>query len=492
VSADGKRSLVGASVSLITGRIAVAILSYGATAAIARTLSGDDWGAFTFVFSVTTLLSSIFDLQASRLVLKELLDPNADAGRTVSSYMTLRLALGSVAYAVAMAFVILAGYPSGVVEATAVGGMFLLLSPTWNALFIFFQANHWLRSVAVVNALSRVVLLAVALGLVVTGTGTLVGFVWTFVIAEVFIFCALIGIASRHIRLRPRVEPRKWWLWLQETIPIVLGSAIGTVYFRIDAVMLAQMDDLNAVGLYGIAYKFSDLLGYVPHAVMAAAFTLLVGAWPERPHVFWRNFRGALLLLVLGAVVLTAEFCAFAGPLIETLYGTRYLPAENAARLVVAGQAVRFFTVLCTLTLISVRRNVTYAIASIVGCVINVGLNLVLIPRYSFRGAAFATLATEVIVLSILAFAVGRIPHAERFPWPPVLRMTVAASTIVVLGFTLQAIIPWPIAAAISGLAGVAVLHVLGIDGPGGLRVIPSMLEHVENTEELPAAGVMT
>ena len=486
-----ERSLVGGSASLVGGRIAVAVLSYAGTAAIARTLSGDDWGGFTFVFSVTTLLGAIFDFQATRLVLKELLD-NDDpdsAGRTVGSYTTLRFALGAIAYGVAIAFTMLGGYSVPVQQAMVVGGVFLLLAPTWNGVFLYFQARHWLRSVAVISALSRVLLLAFTLALVAGGTDSLVLFIWPSLLAEAFILVCLVAIARRHIRIRPVIEPRRWLAWLKETLPIVLGAAIGTVYFRLDAVMLSQLDDLRAVGLYGIAYKFSDLLAFLPAAIMAPTFTLLVGAWPGDVEHFWRNFRGALVLLVLAAFSLTAAFCVFAAPLISVLYGDRYEPATGAARLVVIGQALRFFTVLCTFTLVAVRRNVAYAVASVAGLGLNVVLNLVLIPRYSYGGAAFATVVTELAVLAILVGTVRTIPQAPRFPWGVVARIGVAAAALVAVAVPAQLVMPWPVAAVLGGVTLLGLLHVLGIDGPGGLRAVPHLLEPLPATTPAAAAS---
>jgi O-antigen/teichoic acid export membrane protein len=458
-------------------------MGYASTAFIARTLSAADWGGFTFIFSLTTLLGAIFDFQASRLVLEELLDPEVDSGRAIGSYMMLRFALGAASYVAAIVFVVAAGYPDVVQRGMLLGGVMLLLSPTWNGLFLYFQAQHWLRSVAVASALSRVLLLAITITLIAVGTHSLVLFIWPSLAAEAFTLVALVVIAQRHIHIRPVIEPRRWLGWLKETVPIVLGAAIGTVYFRLDAIMLSQLDNLTAVGLYGIAYKFSDLLAFVPTAVMAPTFTLLVASWPDNIPAFWRNFRGALVLMTVAAFSLTAAFCAFSRPLIEALYGARYAPASNAARLVMLGQGARFFTILCTFSLIAVRRNVLYAIASIVGLIVNVGLNIYLIPRYSYGGAAFATVTTELGVLVVLVLAIRSIPGALRFPWAMLGRVSLATAAFLVTAVLADDVMPWPLAGGVAGIVLLAVLHVVGIDGPGGLRVLPHLLQPVGDTE---------
>lgn len=490
-----ERGLVASVASLATGRVAIAVLSYAATAAVARTLSESDWGGFTLIFSVATMLGAIFDLQATRLVLDEVLNPDLDAGRTMGSYMTLRLLLGVGAYAAAIAFVFLGDYSDSVRKAMVVGGVLLLLSPTWNALYVYFQAHRRLRTVAVVVIVSRVLLLLFTLLLVVRGNRSPLAFMWPWVVAEAFILSVLLLVAHRHVGVRLAFEPQRWKAWLKETIPIALGAAIGTMYFRIDAVMLSQLDALEAVGLYGIAYKFSDLLGFVPVAVMAPAFAELVRAWPSQPAMFQHNFRGALILLVITALPLVTAFCIFAEPLVVLLYGDRYGSAANAARLVIVGQGLRFFTILCTFTLVAVRRNVTYAAASVAGLGVNVALNLFLIPQYSYRGAAFTTVVTELGVLTILIGAVRRVPEVGPFPWLVVGRVTVATAAFAGTALLADAVLWWPVAALLAAGVLVALLHVLGVDGPGGLRTIPRLLEPVRDPQAAPStegpAGVI-
>src|SRR4051812_27585002 len=93
-----ERTIVGGSASLFVSRLVAGFLSYLGTAAVARVLTTEAWGAFTFVTSITSIIAFLFDFQVSRMVLVEILDDEQNAGEVVGSYMTLRFLLGLVAY----------------------------------------------------------------------------------------------------------------------------------------------------------------------------------------------------------------------------------------------------------------------------------------------------------------------------------------------------------------------------------------------------------
>ena len=109
-------------------------------------------------------------------------------------------------------------------------------------------------------------------------------------------------------------------------------------------------------------------------------------------------------------------FVVFAEPLVTLLYQQRYADATDAARLLVVGQGIHFFTLLAFTTLVAAGRNRLYPIAMLVGVVLNIALNLVLIPQYSYLGSGWATVITEVVVLVVLTLGVVRIPGRAPVP----------------------------------------------------------------------------
>ena len=95
-----------------------------------------------------------------------------------------------------------------------------------------------------------------------------------------------------------------------------------------------------------------------------------------------------------------------------------------------------------------------------------------LIPRYSFNGSAVATLITEVIVFGVLLASLTRTPGIVTIPVGVIVRTALAGVALGGVYVGLVRVVPWPAAALVSGAAFFTVLHLLGADGPGGLRAL--------------------
>lgn len=464
--------LSGAGV-LVIGRYVVAALSWGVTLIVVRELSVSDFGRYQLIFSLLAIVGFIADLRLSRIVLRDLMAAEGEAaGEIVGSYLGMRLVIGIISYVAAMAWVLIGGYPNDVVVGTAVAGLNLVILSAAFAIILLFEARLWLRDVAISNVVGQVVQTVMTVAIAIFGVASILWFSWSTVANAIALTLWLVLVMGRTVRVRIRVEWHRWWVWLKEAAPLALGAALDTIYFRIDIVMLSLLDTYRAVGTYSVGYKFSDLLGAVPLAVVTPALTMMVAAWPNDPSKFRRTFRHALIILTVGAIGTAVGFLIFAEPLVTLFYTDKYSNAANGARLLVVGQGLHFFTLLAFTTLVAVGRNRLYPIAMLLGVVVNVGLNIVLIPEYSFIGSGWATVVTEVAVLIALGIGVARIPGVLPFPIRPIAKCVVAGSLAGLVGWASIGRIPWPVGGALTGIVYLLVVHFLQVNGPGGLRAL--------------------
>lgn len=461
-------SLLSGTGALVGSRMVVAALGWGGTIIIVRQLTTNDWGAFSLVFGVLGLIGMASDLRLSRAVLASL-EQEDRVQLTVSSYLTFRFLLGLVGYLIAVGFVMIAGYETPVVIATVIAGLTLVLGGVTTALHVFFQSRLSLQPIALAMTFGQVLQFILIVVIAMTDHAQLLWFVVPAVLNEVIHFAFLLWLLRSTIRVRAHVDVAEWRLWLREVAPVALGGALASLYSRVDIVMLSWLDTLASVGEYSIGYKFADLVMFIPYAVMAPVLTLLVRAWPHDPVAFHGTFRQTTSLLYTLAVGLSVAFVGFAGPLIVLAYGERYVSAVGATQVLVLAQCLHFFTALCWITLLAVARNVAYPVAALVGLLTNVGLNLWLIPKLSFFGAAVTTLVTEGLVLGILGVFVLGLNGVRPLPWRELTRVTLAGA--VTFGFVLiqPAQIPWMVSAVLSGGVYFLLLHLLRAHGPKGL-----------------------
>jgi O-antigen/teichoic acid export membrane protein len=464
--------LSGAGV-LVVGRYLVAAFAWAGTLIVVRELSKSDFGRYQFILSLLGIVGFIADLKLSRIVLRDLMAVDGDAaGEVVGSYVGLRLVIGFVSYAIAMAWVLIGGYPSDIVLGTAVAGLNLVILSAAFGVILLFEARLWLSDIAVSNVLGQAVQFVFTIVVAVAGVASILWFSWSTVANAIALTLWLVFVTHRAVRVRVHIQWGRWWIWLREAAPLALGAALDTIYFRIDIVMLSLLATYTAVATYSVGYKFSDLLGALPLAVVTPALTMMVASWPGDPAAFRRTFRHALIILAVGAVGACVGFVIFAEPLVTLLYQQRYADATDAARLLVVGQGIHFFTLLAFTTLVAAGRNRLYPIAMLVGVVLNIALNIVLIPEYSYLGSGWATVITEVVVLAVLGIGVVRIPGVLPLPWDALAKCFGAGALAGLIGWALLDRIPWPIGAAITAAVYFGLVHVLAVNGPGGLRAL--------------------
>lgn len=463
-------SLLANTGALLASRLTIAVLGWIGTVLIVRTLSVEDYGRFTLIFSVLGVLSIVTDMGIGRVALSGLLAAGPDRPRFAGSYVLLRCLLGVLGYGVALAFVA-AVYPGEVVRATAVAGIVVVLATPANAYTTVFQAHRRMRGVAVAQALGRVAQLGLTAAIAATG-GSLLLFTVPAVLAEIVLLVWVVPAAHRLVTFHYRPRLRTWWELLREAAPLAVGTALATLYYRVDTIMLSVLDTFRAVGVYGVAYKFVDLAHFVPTAVTIAVLPLLVAAWPDQLSAFRYSLRRGATILMIAAGFIAVQFLLFAEPLIRLLYGDQYAEATVAARIVVASECLAFVTSLALIALVAVGRHRRYPLVALVGLILNVGLNLALIPQYSYLGAAAATLATDIVVLVWMCLEVRRVEGLRPLPRPPVWRLAVVVAISGSAGVGLAAVLPWPVAAGLVGVIFAAGVVVLRAAGPGGLRAL--------------------
>jgi PST family polysaccharide transporter len=242
----------------------------------------------------------------------------------------------------------------------------------------------WRTGALVVTGAAKV---AVALG---TGSVPAVAAVFA---AEYVVLGSAYALAWRRVGGAPLWPARdaEWLRWFGQRAPWLFLSGIAeSIYLKIDVVMLERLRGVAEAGTYAVAARVSEVWYALPPVLMAAIFPAL---WHRRGDAaaYDRSLQVSLDVLCGLALVIAVAMQFAAGPLVRLLFGPEF--AASAAVLtphVWAGVFVFMRAVLSRWLLAEdlLRFSlVTHA----AGALVNVALNLVLIPRHGAFGAAWAT-----------------------------------------------------------------------------------------------------
>ncbi|HHP7231037.1 MAG TPA: lipopolysaccharide biosynthesis protein [Xenococcaceae cyanobacterium] len=220
-----------------------------------------------------------------------------------------------------------------------------------------------------------------------------------------FISGLITGIVAvllvNHLVATPKPILSKIKSEIGQGIYFSIGFSANNINNSLDKTMLASMSTLEATGIYGSAYRFITM-GHIPVlALFEVAYTRFFrhGAAGINSSL---NFAKQLLPYMAGYAVISIlgyELCA---PLIPKILGQEYQDAIAALRWLSPLPALFAFQLLGADTLTGAGFQKIRSWVQVVSAILNIGLNWWLIPIYSWKGAAWATLAADSLRVATL------------------------------------------------------------------------------------------
>jgi O-antigen/teichoic acid export membrane protein len=213
------------------------------------------------------------------------------------------------------------------------------------------------------------------------------------------------------------VRPRDWPRLVLVAGPFALQEILGQIVFRIDVVLLSLFTSNSVVGAYGAAARLLEATLFLAWSSGASVLPMFSYLGRDSRPSLDRAYRASLTFVGGMVVPVAVTLFVCAGPIVSLLYGRRYddaVPVLRWLSFAVVAYSVGYIAG----TLVLVRRpgRLTVMVTAVAAAV-NVLLNLVLIPTLAAVGAAVATLATEVLLTTMLMVLTRRVVPAPG--WGP-------------------------------------------------------------------------
>jgi O-antigen/teichoic acid export membrane protein len=183
--------------------------------------------------------------------------------------------------------------------------------------------------------------------------------------------------------------------------PLIFSGMIVLMYMKIDQVMLKEMLNTKAVGDYAAAVKLCEALYFIPMAIMASLFPVVIEARKESREVYENRFQKIYEMMVWGSLLVAIPISFLADWFIQILYGTNFQEAAVVLKIYIWGFVFVSLGVASSHWLVAENLEKHALVRSFLGAILNICINWYLIPIYGITGAAYATLITQFFVAYI-------------------------------------------------------------------------------------------
>jgi O-antigen/teichoic acid export membrane protein len=440
----------------------------------ARVLSQLDFGAFSYALSFAMLVSILPDWGWDTVVVQRSSAHPGRLPRLRSASLTWKTVIGLPVMTVS---VLLAGASRPTPQARA--ALYLLMAAT--LLDIYSNTNRSSAAalqrqggMALALAAQRIVTAALAMAALLGGKG-LIGLTAAYLTGSVVGLAATsltlrrLGVGNRFGSLRwaelRELFVRAWW--------IGVGALVLMALFRVDMVILEVIKGDEAVAAYAAAYRLLETMTLFTWTISRAVLPVMSAS--SSPTRLRRGVEQGIAVAAFIYVPFAAVSLIEAPAVIRLLFGSTYAVQSAPALRWLAFAPLLFAAAYYGVAaLVSQERPIGMVLTATTATVVNIGLNLALIPSLAGTGAAIATTLSYLVESAVALLLCSPLTGRIRI-WRPLLAPVAAGlvMAVVLLGLRLPVVLEVLLAGATYLLVWVAVVR---RSGPEQLKVLSELL----------------
>ncbi|MBQ2651974.1 MAG: flippase [Methanobrevibacter sp.] len=397
---------------LVSSQLIITVCTFIWTIIIARYLGVFEYGIYGFAVSITGIMVIIADFGINTHIVRDVSTDYSIASKYLGNAIPLKSVFAIASVLLLLLVLFLLGTDELTVKVTMLFAIEMVLKSFFNLLKGAFQAFEDVKYQAIGNNILHVVLLAFIIIAIYTDMGI-------FAIAVSYITATAIALAYGFYALnknivRPKYEfDREFCKKITVlSIPFAITGILFSAYYFLDIIMLENIIGSYAAGIYNAAYKLIPVQNILVSIYIAIIFPVMSKLFKNNDDsmlifVYEKSVKYMLMLIIPFSVLIVI----YAPALIQIIYGSEYAAASTVLATLIWTVSLLFVLGPGTNLLNSSHKEMAVNKIYIFGAVINVILNLIFIPQFSYYGAVFSTILSYALIAAIQRIVIYRLGH---------------------------------------------------------------------------------
>lgn len=397
---------------IIGGKVANRLLAFLVGILTARYLGPSNYGLINYAAAYTTFFASFCTLGINSIIVKNFVDHPKEEGTTIGTTLLLRAASSflSAMMIVGIVSIVDRDEPATiVVVALSSIGMIFQIFDTLN---YWFQTRLQSKYSAIASLVAYVAVSVYKILLLILGK-SVEWFAVATALDYLVLAAFLLGAYFKNGGTGFHVSAAKARELLTSSSSFIISGLMVSIYASTDKLMLKQMLDEATVGHYALAASISSIWTFVLAAIIDSLYPGIVQSFSTNRLEYERKNRQLYAIVFFTAVIMSAAICLLAKPIVGILYGASYLPAVQPLRIIVWYTAFSYLGVARNAWMVCENRQKYLKYLYISAAIINVILNVLLIPQWGASGAAAASLITQMSTILLPAVIRPLRPNAK-------------------------------------------------------------------------------
>ena len=470
--------IVSNTMNIFTIDIVSKIIGMGFMIYAARVLGVKEFGTLILIGTVINLLNMFSAVGIRPMAIREIAKNKDQGGKYINNVLGLRLILASVSYMILILVVLIVDYEPRVNKLLYIMGLSMFpeaLVNTFGIVYIAFERMKINAQISIVIGFSST---CISILLLYLGYGVMAlvlnGIAFSFLNAIIYGY----HIWTRFFpfKIEVKVSILRWMFF--ESLPFASHGIMNMITQRSSVFLLSAIkgpvDPTVAIGYYTPAIKAIDPLMKLPHSMRLALLPVISENEnsPELIKKIVENTTKYLLIFLSFPIIVMTTF--FPEKLVLLILGDKYLPSASILGIIGVAFAFKALNAPIIAVLASSGHLYRYLYLSGGVTIFTVILNIFLIPRYSYKGAAVTVLVEAIITTLTRHYLVRDIYGTNPGEQKMLIKVFSTIGTSVVLTFILYKVvqIPVPFSVSIGLVAYGGMIYFLGIFSRNEMAVV--------------------
>lgn len=393
---------------MLIAQIIVSILSFIWTILVAKYLGPSDYGIFGTAISFSTLFLIIVDLGFITYITRSISTDLENEPVYINNAFSLSLFL-SVLYLIVVFIVLLVlGWDNLIILSCLLYAISQVINRLVSILVIPFQVHEQLKFQAFNNIIGNVAIFISLMIAIFTSLG-LFGVLSAYIVSSIISFLYVFFTVRKHyFNLKFSFNISFYKELIKCGIPFAITSVFVTIYYSLDMVMITQFVGTYDAGLYNAAYKLLSFLTIFYTIYSVVIFPVMSKLFADSKELLKLGFIKSTKYLTLISIPFAVFTCFYSYDIIN-IYGPEFSSAGPILNILI--WTICFIFVNGNAVSVLNASHKEYSVTKICGAaaLLNIVLNLIFIPKYSYYGASVATVLSEALVFILCMYVLKQI-----------------------------------------------------------------------------------
>ncbi|HEX7542504.1 MAG TPA: oligosaccharide flippase family protein, partial [Patescibacteria group bacterium] len=372
----------------------------------------EEYGIYTLAWTQVGLLLPLLDFGTTSYGLVHI---NDSIDKKVRELFSLRFYLSLITFVLTLVLAVLFHYPTSVLIPIILISFVIFANMFSGTYLILTSIKQKSYLASIVSMIFQIFLVTgLIIGVLITHKLMPV-FIITFALYNLYSFVNFLLVRKEVGSLSLKIDLNQWSIIIKKSFVFLLISLLAGFYSKADVLILNFLKGKQAVGIYSAGYRFLDALMFIVTAYNVSSMPLFSKlAKEKKKNIFINKIKKDVVLVFTIGMFVALGFYFFGPIVLPIVYKSTYFQSIQVLRIIIFALPLILLTSVFLNSIYALNKAKIVIYIFLFQLIFNIGLNYLLIPKFSFFASAYITIMGELLN-TLICFIILRKILNENF-----------------------------------------------------------------------------